>query len=83
LQPLFLLRACSRFTGSNTALPCTAGKLTRGAGESGSPLRRAALQKGLALLRQSVNISLLDSAETPEEQVGTGGAKMDHGYEIN
>jgi hypothetical protein len=27
-----------------------------------------------------VKISFLDSAETPEKQVGAGGAEMNHGF---
>ena len=41
---------------------------------------RCCCEKGLTFFRHPVKISFLDSAETSEAQVGTGGAEMNHGF---
>ena len=41
---------------------------------------RCCCEKGVTFFRYPVKISFPDSAETPEKQVGAGGAEMNHGF---
>jgi hypothetical protein len=55
-------------------------------GDAGGYKKRSKVRKGLTFSWHPVKISkisILDSAETRQEQVGTCGPEINHGFEIN